>query len=101
MLKKEDVEHVANLARLKLSDDEVKKFGNQLSGVLEIFEKIDNIDVSGVEETAQVSGLSNVTRSDVVKCFDSRTCTTTDENLSNVPWKEDNCIFVPKVIGDE
>jgi len=97
MLTKQEVLAVAELADLELSEVEVEKFSAQLSGVLESFKTIDAIDLEGVEETSQVTGLSNITRADEIKCEKERTCCTTDELLKNVPDRDGNLIIVPKV----
>lgn len=60
MLSEEEVRHVAKLARIELSDSEVKKFSGQLSGVLDYMEILKEVDTEGVEETSQVTGLTNV-----------------------------------------
>lgn len=98
MLKKEDVEHVAKLSRLKLSEAEIEKFTPQLSSVFEMFEKVDAEDLKNVEETSQVTGLENITREDEIKCLDDLTCCTTEELLSNAPQKQGSGIIVPRII---
>jgi len=73
MLTEEQVRHVAKLARLNLTDEEVKKFAGQLSGVLEYVDILKEVDTEGVEITSQVTGLKNVMRKDeVVKCEATR-----------------------------
>ncbi|MCK9186663.1 Asp-tRNA(Asn)/Glu-tRNA(Gln) amidotransferase subunit GatC [Candidatus Gracilibacteria bacterium] len=66
MLTEEQVRHVAKLARLKLTDEEVKKFSGQLSGVLEYVDILKEVNTEGVEITSQVTGLKNVMRKDEV-----------------------------------
>jgi aspartyl-tRNA(Asn)/glutamyl-tRNA(Gln) amidotransferase subunit C len=66
MLSEEQVRHVANLARIELTDKEVKKFSGQLSSVLEYMDILKEVDTSGVEETSQVTGLKNVLGKDKV-----------------------------------
>lgn len=66
-LTKEQVNHVAKLARLGLKEDEVFKFQTQLSGILDYVEMLNEVDTTGIEPTAQVTGLTNVTRKDEVK----------------------------------
>ena len=68
-LTKEQVEHVAQLARLGLSDKEVEKFQTQLSGILDYVEQLNEVDTEGVEPTAQVTGLTNVLREDKVEAL--------------------------------
>lgn len=67
MLSKDDVKHIAKLARLKLSDDEIGKFSGQLSDILKYVEQLEEVDTDGVEETSQVTGLQNVTQSDDIE----------------------------------
>jgi len=64
MLSEENVRHVAKLARMALTDEEVKKFTTQLSGVFEYMDILNEVDVSKVKETSQVTGLSNVMEKD-------------------------------------
>ncbi len=66
-LTKDDVRHVAKLARLSLKEDEVEKFTQQLESVFAHLDELAKLDTEGVPETAQVSGLSHVTREDLVK----------------------------------
>lgn len=62
----DEIKHVANLARLELSEEEVLKYGSQLSDVLSYIDQLREVDVDGVEPTAQVTGLLNVLREDEV-----------------------------------
>lgn len=101
MLTKEEVLQVARLARLDLDDEEVERFRVQLSGILELFKKIDDVDLKGIEETSQVTGLTNVSRDDKVICREDQTCCTTEELLAQTPLKEGSSILVPKVIEDK
>jgi aspartyl-tRNA(Asn)/glutamyl-tRNA(Gln) amidotransferase subunit C len=64
MIEREQVEHVAKLARLKLTDDEVERMASELSGILEHVEKISELDLEGVEPTSHVIALENVLRPD-------------------------------------
>jgi aspartyl-tRNA(Asn)/glutamyl-tRNA(Gln) amidotransferase subunit C len=89
----EDVEHVANLARLEFSDEEKKTLMNQLNKILEYMEKLNELDTSNVEPLAQVIPLSNVFREDAVKPSSPVT-----EVLKNAPAKTDKFFKVPKVI---
>ncbi len=62
-----DVNHVAKLANLPLSDEEKKKFEKQLEETAAYVEELDEVDTNGVEPTSQVTGLENVTREDEIK----------------------------------
>lgn len=67
MISEDQVKHVAKLARLKLSDDEVEKFSGQLGDVLDYMKILEEADVSNVEETSQVTGLTNVSQTDEIQ----------------------------------
>ncbi len=93
-LSDKDVLHIAKLAKLKLSDEEVKKFGSQLSGVLEYFEQLSEVDTDNVEPTSQVTGLENVTREDEVEL-----CNIEDALLECAPHKiQNHSIKIPKIM---
>ena len=64
MIDREQVLHVAKLARLKLSDEEVERMSKELSGILEHVEHISELDLEGVEPTSHVVDLENVLRPD-------------------------------------
>jgi aspartyl-tRNA(Asn)/glutamyl-tRNA(Gln) amidotransferase subunit C len=63
-ISKEEIKHVAELARLKLTIEEEEKFGEQIESVLQYVEKLNEVDTKNIPITAQVSGLVNVTRAD-------------------------------------
>jgi aspartyl-tRNA(Asn)/glutamyl-tRNA(Gln) amidotransferase subunit C len=65
MIDREQVLHVAKLARLKLSDAEVERMTGELSNILEHVERMDELDLDGVEPTSHVVELQNVLRDDV------------------------------------
>jgi len=62
----DQVRHIAKLARLTLTDEEVKKFTKELAAILTYIEQLQAIDTSAVEATAQVTGLRNSFREDCV-----------------------------------
>ncbi len=66
-LTRDDVLHVAKLARLTLTDEEVDRFTHQLAGVFEHLDKLAEVDTEGVAETSIVNGLENQMRADEVK----------------------------------
>ncbi len=59
-----DITHIAKLANLKIEESEKEMFAAQLSSILEHIEKLSEVDTTGVEETSQVTGLTNVLRDD-------------------------------------
>jgi len=68
MIKKEDVKHIAQLARLGLSEKEAERFQKELSSVLDYFKKLEKVDISGVslsDFARQMRGDKNVTRDDI------------------------------------
>ena len=75
-----DVRYTAKLARLHLSEDEIAKFQAQLSQVLAYVEKLEQVDVSGVEPTAHANAVFNVFRKD-----EDRSFFTQKEALANAP----------------
>ena len=64
MIDREQVLHVARLARLELTDDEVERMASELSGILEHVDKISTLDLEDVEPTTHVVALENVWRAD-------------------------------------
>lgn len=83
-LSRDDVAHVAMLARLGLSDEEIDRFGAQLDAILEAISALNRVDTSTVAETAQVGGLVNVWREDEPRPSISR-----ELALANAPDSED------------
>lgn len=69
------VRHIANLAKLSITDQEAKKFQEQLSSILGYIDVLNEIDTSNIEPTAQVTGLTNVIRED-------RTTTSLPQNVA-------------------
>lgn len=94
-LKKQDIQHIADLARLKLSDEELEKYGGQLSDVLAYIDQLQEVDVTDTEPTAQVTGLENVLREDVVDDWDLAEQKAT---LNEAPDFEDNQYKVKRVL---
>lgn len=64
MIERDQVLHVARLARLRLSEEEVERMVGELSGILEHVDRIGNLDLEGVEPTSHVVALENVLRAD-------------------------------------
>ncbi len=92
-ISREEVLHVAHLARLEFSEEEVELFTSQLADILDYVEQLNELDTSNVEPTYHAIPLSNVFREDKVQ--DSFPV---DEILSNAPEREDGFFVVPKVI---
>ena len=92
MITIKDVEHVAKLARLELTDEEKEKFTHQLSDVLRHVEKMNEVDTEGVEPMNHPIDFSNVMREDV-KIYEN----TREELMQNAPDVEGDFFKVPKI----
>jgi aspartyl-tRNA(Asn)/glutamyl-tRNA(Gln) amidotransferase subunit C len=90
-----DVEHVADLARLHLTDDEIDRMQVQLSNILEAIETLRDVDTSRVSPTASVIQLENVMRDDVASEPMPRAVT-----LANAPLRDDPFLRVPTVLEE-
>ena len=95
-LSRDEVAHVARLARLELTDDELELFTSQLGAVLEHAADVEALDVRDVPPTAHPYPLRNVTRADEV-----RPCVDRDEVLAQAPAAEDGRFKVPPILGEE
>lgn len=88
-----DVEHVARLARLELSDSEKDQFTEQLNAILKYAEKLNGLDTENVEPTSHVLPITNVMRADV-----ERPSLPIEKVLLNAPDDEDGQFKVPAVL---
>jgi aspartyl-tRNA(Asn)/glutamyl-tRNA(Gln) amidotransferase subunit C len=95
-LSREDVLHVARLARLALTDDEVERFGAQLSSILEHAERVTELATEDVPPTSHSVPLANVFRPDVVEPSLPQ-----EKALSTAPEAEDGRFRVPKILEEE
>lgn len=96
MLDQEQVRKVAHLARLELTTAEEEQFTTQLSGILDYFEQLSEIDTSDVSPTARMVDLSNVTRQDQLLTFGDR-----EAILDCAPDAEEDFFKVPKIVSAE
>ncbi len=94
-LTREDVAHVAALARLHLSEEELDLFTGQLAQVLDHAADVASLDLAGVEPTAHAMAVTNVLRLD-----QPRPCLDRDEVLAEAPSVEDNRFRVPRILGE-
>ncbi len=90
-----DIDYVAKLARIELTDDEKTTYSRQLGQILEYFERLSKIDVSGVEPSAHAHAIYNVMRDDV-----ETPAMSVSDALMNAPASRENQICVPKVVDD-
>jgi aspartyl-tRNA(Asn)/glutamyl-tRNA(Gln) amidotransferase subunit C len=90
VIDREQVLHVARLARLALSDEEIERMAGELSGILEHVDRISGLDLDGVEPTAHVVALENVLRAD-----DPEPSLPRDRALEQAPDAVDGAFRVP------
>lgn len=88
-----EVEKIAALSRLSLSDEEKKDYQHHLEEVLVMAQKLSELDTDNVVPTAHIQGVENVLRKDIVrKSMDNEQLT------ANAPERENGCFIVPKVV---
>lgn len=93
MKKKIDIEYVANLARIKLTKDEIKDFEKQFKDILTYVEKLNKVDTSHVPPTSHILPVKNVLRPDKVT-----ESLPPEKVLGNAPAKKNNLFKVPKIV---
>jgi aspartyl-tRNA(Asn)/glutamyl-tRNA(Gln) amidotransferase subunit C len=89
-ISRDEVLHVARLARLQLSDDEVAKFQKQLSDILEAISKVSELDLADVPPTAHPLEIENAWAEDV-----PRPCLPLDDVFANAPDRDDDHFRTP------
>jgi aspartyl-tRNA(Asn)/glutamyl-tRNA(Gln) amidotransferase subunit C len=89
-ISREEVLHVARLARLELSDDEVARFQEQLSAILEAVSKVSELDLDGVPPTSHPLAIANAWDDD-----EPRPCLTIDEVFANAPDRDGDLFRSP------
>jgi aspartyl-tRNA(Asn)/glutamyl-tRNA(Gln) amidotransferase subunit C len=92
-LSRKEIEHVALLARLDLTEEEIERFTGQLNSILEHFNQLNELDTTGIEPTSHAVPLGNVLREDAVTPSLSP-----EEVLANAPETGDTCFRVPRVV---
>jgi len=94
-LTRADVAHVAALARLALTEEELDLFTGQLAQVLDHADDVSSLDLAGVAPTAHAMAVTNVLRRDQLQpCLDG------DEVLAQAPAVEDHRFRVPRILGE-
>ena len=94
-ISRQDVEHVAYLARLGLDEDEKARLQQQLSNILQTMQVLDRLDTSAIPPTAQVIPLRSVLREDA-----PRPSWPVEQVLKNAPAREGDFILVPAVFEE-
>jgi len=95
-LSSEEINHLAELSRMELSDKEKKKFGEQISSILDYLDKLRAVDTKDVPPTAQVTGQKNIWREDEIKSCDEAT---RKRLLDNLPEREGDLMKTRAVFG--
>lgn len=90
---RKEVEHVAQLARLKFDDEQIEMFLKQMNSILDYFDKLQELDTGDIEPTSHAVVLNNVFRDDKVEEFPDK-----ELLIKNAPSQEKGCFKVPKVI---
>lgn len=93
IITKKEVENIAYLSRLELSEEEKEKYIVQLNQILEYFQKLQKLNTENVEPTFHIVPINNVFRDD-----EPIPSLKVEDVLSNAPEKEENFFLVPKVI---
>jgi len=93
-ISREDVEHIAKLARLQLTEEEVKRFQIELGKIIEYFDQLKKLDTENVPPMTHAVPIENVLREDQVK-----ESLLQEEALQNAPEKKESYFQVPKVVG--
>lgn len=94
-LTRDEVRKVALLSRLELTDAEIDEQAKHLNDLLSQFEKLQSLDLTGIEPTSHSIPLVNVLRNDVMRPGLSR-----EETLANAPEARDGCFVVPRIVGE-
>lgn len=92
MITKKEVEHVAKLARLELSEEEKQKYTEQLSDILDYFNQLNEVNTENIEPMVHVLPVRNVMREDSVELASNK-----QEILKNAPVEENGYFKVPKI----
>ncbi|MDD5146444.1 MAG: Asp-tRNA(Asn)/Glu-tRNA(Gln) amidotransferase subunit GatC [Candidatus Pacebacteria bacterium] len=96
MISREQVEHIAGLARLELSEKEIEKMQKDLAEILGYIDMLGEVDINNIEPTSHSLPLHNMMRGDVVE---QQTPETVEAMLNQAPQKEGNYIKVKEVLS--
>ncbi len=94
-ISKKEVEHIAELARIKLTKEELGKFQKELSSILDYVNKLSKVDTSKIKPTAQVTGLKEITREDKSEKRDKNL---REKILDQAPSRKKDHFKVPKIL---
>lgn len=94
-LSNDQIQHIARLARVGLSDQDVERFSHQLSDILDYFERLRQVDTEGIPPTAHTLPLHNVMRDDVTAPSLDK-----EETLANAPLREGDYFRVRQILDE-
>lgn len=92
----DDVAHVAKLAKLKLTKDQIEKFKGQLSKVISYVDELNEVDTKGIEPTSQTTGLVNIAREDKIN---SAEVLSASAAVSGTDKVRNNYFVVPAILN--
>jgi aspartyl-tRNA(Asn)/glutamyl-tRNA(Gln) amidotransferase subunit C len=95
MLEKEEILHIATLARIGLDEKDIKKYQNELSEILDYFKKLEELNVDNIEPIGHITGMQNVFRSDNQEDFGLEG---KEAIIKNVPESKEGYIKVKSVL---
>lgn len=93
-ISKDEIIHIAKLANLNLTEDEIDKYTNDMEDILNFANTVNNVNTDNVDNNVGVSGNYNVFRKDEIEQFEDR-----DALLQNAPSQDDGMFQIPKVIN--
>ena len=97
MLTKEEVQHIAKLARLGLTEEEIEKYQKELSAILDYIEKLKEVDISGVEPTSHSVLMENVVREDKISPTSAKATSGREKIMELFPEKKDGYLKVKSI----
>lgn len=92
-ISKDEIIHIAKLANLNLSEEEIERYAKDMTDILEFADIVNNLNTDEIKETIGINGEYNVFRKDEIKQGISR-----DKLLKNAPSQDDGMFRIPKVI---
>lgn len=92
-ISRQELEHVAKLARLNLTDEEKGKFTDEMAGIIEFVNKMNELDTINIQPTAHVIPINNIFREDIAEPSIDR-----EKILQNAPLQKNGCVVVPKIV---
>ena len=94
IISEDEIRHIAKLANLNLTEEEIKRYTKDLTDILEMANLVNDVNTDNVDETIGTNGLYNIFRKDEIKQNNNR-----DELLSNAPSQDEGMFRIPKVIN--